>query len=158
MNTLRFEKIEIERVPGVTRENRFRIEDLSKDINLVFGPNGSGKSITGQSLLSLIWPAATNQSRPTMSGTWSLDGSRWDVELDAGHATWHRDGVSSEPPSLPSSESKAQHWLGLRELLGDDGPDGADTTMFARRIARELLGGFDLDAAGDELDYTLDEF
>ena len=136
MNTLRFEKIQIDRVPGITLENRFGIEDLSRDINLVFGPNGSGKSITGQSLLSLIWPTATTLMRPMLSGTWSLGGSRWDIELEAEHATYRRDGVATGPPSLPSSESRTQHWLGLRELLGDDGPDGADTSTFAQRIAR----------------------
>lgn len=154
MSALQFQKIEIDRLAGIPRGSGFRLEELSMDINLIHGPNGSGKSLTGQALLALVWPTSTVLERPTVSGTWALGESTWDVELDAGHPTWRCDGVVADPPPLPSAESRAHHWLGLRELLSDDGPDAAATTMFARRIARELLGGFDLDAAGSTLGYT----
>lgn len=154
MPALQFKRIEIDRLAGIPRGSGFRLEDLSKDINLIHGPNGSGKSLTGQSLLALVWPSSTVLQRPTVSGTWVLGESTWDIELDAGHPTWRCDGVVVDPPTLPSAESRAHHWLGLRELLSDDGPDAAATDVFAQRIARELLGGFDLDAASSALGCT----
>jgi len=154
MSALQFQKIEIDRLAGIPRGSGFRLEELSKDINLIYGPNGSGKSLTGQSLLAMVWPASTVLERPTVSGTWALGESTWVIELDAGHPTWRCDGVVANPPPLPAAESRAHHWLGLRELLSDDGPEAAATTVFAQRIARELLGGFDLDAASSTLGYT----
>lgn len=153
MRTLQFETLDIDRLPGIPRGNGFRIEGLSPGINLVHGPNGAGKSLTGQSLLALIWPAATTLAHPTITGRWKLDDHMWDVDLEAGHATWRCDGGVADPPVLPSAESRSHHWLGLRELLGDSGPDAAATTAFAQRIAREMLGGYDLDTAGQRLNY-----
>jgi uncharacterized protein YhaN len=154
VNALRFKKLEIDRLAGIPRGSGFTIENLSKDINLIHGPNGSGKSLIGQSLLALVWPVATTLERPTVTGTWTVGDSDWSVELDAGHPMWRCDGVVSEPPSLPPAESRAHHWLGLRELLSDDGPDAAATNKFAERIACELLGGFDLDGAARSLGLT----
>lgn len=154
MSSLNFQKIEIDRLAGIPRGSGFRMDSLSNDINLIHGANGSGKSLTAQSLLALVWPASTLLERPTVSGTWTLGDRTWDIEIDAGHPTWRCDGEVVDPPPLPSVESRAHHWLGLRELLTDDGPDAAATTMFAQRIARELVGGFDLEGAASKLGLT----
>jgi len=154
MRTLRFEMIDIDRLPGIPRGSGFRIEKLSAGINLIHGPNGAGKSLTGKSLLALIWPAVTTLERPTITGRWQLDEHTWDVDLDAGHATWRRDGAAADPPPLPSAESRPHHWLGLRELLGDSGPDADANAAFAQRIAQEMLGGYDLDTAGSQLNFN----
>jgi uncharacterized protein YhaN len=151
VTALRFKKLEIVRLAGIPRGSGFALDGLSADINLIHGPNGVGKSLTGQSLLALIWPAVTTLERPTVTGIWTLAENSWSVDLDAGHPTWRCDGIACDPPSLPSAESRGHHWLGLRELLTDDGPDAAATSTFAERIALELLGGFDLDEAAQSL-------
>lgn len=154
MTVLRFQKVQIDRLAGIPRGSGFALEGLSKDINLIYGPNGSGKTLTGQSLLALLWPAATSLDRPSIAGAWRLGDDTWSVELDAGHPTWRCNGDASEPPALPSAELRAHHWLGLRELLTDEGPDALETSKFAERIARELLGGFDVDGAAQKLGFT----
>ncbi|MEQ9616830.1 MAG: hypothetical protein RLN60_02215 [Phycisphaerales bacterium] len=83
-----------------------------------------------------------------------LDDHQWVIDLDGGHPTWRRDGVPADPPALPPGESRAHHWLGLKELLVDDGLDGQATNAFAQRISREMLGGYDLDAAVSALGFS----
>lgn len=151
---LLFSELHVSRVPGVLPGGQFTLRDLSPDVNLIFGPNGSGKTLIGRSLLALIWPGHTRLVRPTLSGTWMLDDHQWVIDLDGGHPTWRKDGASADPPALPPGESRAHHWLGLKELLVDDGPDGQATNAFAQRISREMLGGYDLDAAASALGFS----
>lgn len=151
---LRFSELHVGRVPGVSPGGQFTLSDLSPDVNLIFGPNGSGKTLTGRSLLALIWPGHSRLVRPTISGSWALDDHQWVIDLDGGHPTWRKDGVSADPPALPPGESRTHHWLGLKELLVDDGPDGHAASAFAQRISREMLGGYDLDAAVSALGFS----
>jgi len=151
---LRFSELHVSRVPGVLPGGQFTLRDLSPDVNLIFGPNGSGKTLAGRSLLALIWPGHTRLMRPTLSGTWMLDDHQWVIDLDGGHPAWRKDGASADPPALPPGESQSHHWLGLKELLVDDGSDGQATDAFAQRISREMLGGYDLDAAALALGFS----
>lgn len=152
-------ELAIDRVPGIDRP--FALEDLSPGVNLIHGPNGAGKTQTGRAVHALVWPRTRETSReealdlgrPTLHGTWTLDGATWRVDLDGGHPTWRRGGAITDPPTLPSVESRAHHRLGLRELLADTGDDAGANVDFARRIARAMHGGIDFDEAGRRLGF-----
>ncbi|MHC4811065.1 MAG: hypothetical protein ACYTEV_11975, partial [Planctomycetota bacterium] len=142
-----FTELRVDRAPGVGPGDGFALADLSPGVNLIHGPNGSGKTVTGRTVMALLWPAASHFQRVTASGVWTLDGTRWTVDLDAGDPSWRCDGRPSDPPALPPAEARDHHWLGLRELLLEDGPDAEATASMARRIGLEMLGGYDIDAA-----------
>ncbi|MEM0982917.1 MAG: hypothetical protein AAGI17_03100, partial [Planctomycetota bacterium] len=151
MNRLAFESVRIDRLDGVPREQAFAIDGLRPGINIIHGPNGSGKTLTGRSMLALLWPSDTDLSHPVVAGIWTLDGEQWSAELEANRVVYRRDGTPVGPPTLPPSETRARHWLGLRELLATSGTSTADNDQFAAQIAREMLGGIDLDLAGRRL-------
>ncbi len=152
--SLRFTELRVDRLPGVPPGGGFVLRDLSPDVTLVHGPNGTGKTISGRALLDLVWPRGGDPRGRHVAGGWELDGATWSVQLDGSHVTWRRDGAEVEPPALPPPELRPHHWLGLRELLVDDGPDDERPDAFARRIAREMLGDYDLDAAVDALELS----
>lgn len=154
MSVLRFKTVEVHRLPGIPRGSGFTLDDLSTDINLIHGPNGAGKSLTGRTLLELLWPGTDSLDKPTVTGSWTLDGDTWRVEIESGHAIHRCNGVEAERPRLLPADSRLQHWLGLRELLATDGPDADATGAFAERIARELLGGFNLESVSTQLELT----
>ncbi len=145
--SLTFTDLRIDRAPGVGAGDGFALPDLSPGVNLIHGPNGSGKTITGRAVMALLWPAAAPLGRATVSGAWAEDDHRWTVEIDAGDPSWRCDGRPVDPPDLPPKEARGHHWLGLRELLLEDGPDADATVAMARRIGLEMLGGYDLEAA-----------
>ncbi len=145
--SLAFTDLRIDRAPGVAPGDGFALSDLSPGVNLIHGPNGSGKTITGRTVMSLLWPSVSDLGRATVSGSWIEGDHRWTVDIDAGDATWRCDGRPADAPQLPPSEARGHHWLGLRELLLEDGPDADATAAMARRIGLEMLGGHDLDAA-----------
>ncbi len=153
-DALRFTDLSIERAPGITAGGRFSFDGFSPALNLIYGPNGSGKTTAGKALLSLVWANNPKIERASLSGSWTLGDQRWRVDLDHGHPSWFQDGSPSGPPSLPSVDTRSQHWLGLRELLVENAGSEKETDVFARQIAREMLGGHDLEDAKKKLKLT----
>ena len=81
-----FAKVHVERMSGVGRGEGFVIKDLSRGINIIHGPNGSGKSTTVRVIHELLWPGRTGTEHAMVGGTYSLNGSAWQVDVDAGSA------------------------------------------------------------------------
>ena len=139
---LAFERLEIERLPGIERDG-FTLNDLSSGVTVVHGPNASGKSSAARAFEQLLWPEHGHGSRRRLRAVLHLGGERWEVELDHDREEWLRDGEPTDRPALPPAHHAERYGLALHDLLAADAGGGA----FARRVAEELAGGFDLAAA-----------
>ncbi len=144
---LAFDRLELARLPGLERGG-FTLEDLSPGISVIHGPNASGKSTTGRAIEQLLWPERGVGERRHLRGELRIGagrgGARWEVELEHDRRDWWRGGEPADGPALPPAHHADRYGLALHELVAVEGPaEGA----FARRIAEEAAGGFDLAAA-----------
>jgi energy-coupling factor transporter ATP-binding protein EcfA2 len=146
---LSINRIDIHRVPGVPRNRGFTVPWLFGGINVIYRLNGSGKSTTARCLQGLLWPAGTSMDRPTFSGEFVFDGNEWNIELEAGHAQARRDGNRADPPQLGPAENRHRYHLALDQLLQKE----ADPWNFAKIIAEESRGGYDLEGAAEALGF-----
>ncbi len=138
---VRFQKLEVDRVLGIRRGDRFTLNELSEEFNLICGPNGSGKSTTAKVIQELLWPGRTGLVRPSAGGVFRLADEEWSVLLDAGHPEFFCDGRNGNLPSVGPPENRYRYRLALDELLGEDNAE------FAKAIADASQGGFDLESA-----------
>ena len=69
-----------------------------------------------------------------------------------GALTWTRDGERIEAPALPEHRFVSCYTLHLEDLLAGDADTDAD---IARRLVREMAGGYDLDAARRECGFSV---
>jgi DNA repair exonuclease SbcCD ATPase subunit len=142
-------RISIHRVPGIPRDHGFSIDELSHGVNIIYGPNGSGKSTTARCLHGLLWPYTTGMERPSFSGEFGLNEHVWSVEVDAGYPRVRRDGEHADVPSIGPAENRRRYHLALDELIQKE----ADHGNFAKIIAEESHGGYDLETAAERLGF-----
>ena len=141
---LRFQDIDIVRAVGI--HSPFQLDRLSPGINLIHGPNGIGKTRTAHALQALIWPA-TSSDRAEIGGTLAHGDECWRVALDHGTTRYQRTGVpeASRVMTATSADHRDRYLLTLTDLLL------ADNREFARAIAREAAGGYDLERARNDM-------
>ncbi len=144
-SALVFRRLDVRRTPGI--ETPFVIENLTAGINITYGPNASGKSTTALVLQMLLWNDLPDWSRASLAAQIDLDGSAWDVEVDAGVSRARQDGSEAASLPLDASDFRDRYVLTLHDLLQADNAD------FAGVILRESAGGYDVTAARDELGY-----
>ncbi|MFW5653689.1 MAG: hypothetical protein ACOC0P_06545, partial [Planctomycetota bacterium] len=138
--------LEIHRVPKrVDHGSGFGLRDLEPGVVLIHGPNGSGKSTSALVLQELLQPGATSLERVSAVGKVSTADGQWEIELDAGYRLTRRNGVSDDAPDFGPVDDAERYRLALDELLRHD------DQQFARQIALESQGGFDLKKAGKTL-------
>ncbi|MCB9535527.1 MAG: AAA family ATPase [Myxococcales bacterium] len=129
------QRLHVRHAPGLPAG--VALTDLRPGPNLVVGPNASGKSTLARALRATLWPSAA-QPGVTADATWRHGDVALEVSLHGDRATW-----SSPPPPLPDATLSARYRLGLAELLRA----GEVDARLARALARELAGGYDVDAA-----------
>ena len=138
---LAFERLAVRRMPGF-EGGGFSLTDLSPGVNVIHGPNASGKTTAARAIRTLLWPAGRG-ARVSLAGVLSLDGERWEVDLDHGRLRWRRRGAEADPPPLPPPETADRYGLALHDLL----QAGVKGQELAAAVAREAAGGYDLEAA-----------
>jgi hypothetical protein len=131
-------------MPGIP--DGFVLPELSGGVTVVFGPNASGKSSTARAIEAALWPSRAARRDISVVAEYAMDGSRFRVEVDAGHVAVQRDGSDARAPELPAPELLHRYRLSLHELIASDNAD------FAREIARQSAGGYDLAAAAAALE------
>ncbi len=118
-------------------------------INIVTGPQGSGKTTTAEAIQHLFWPNAARAARPWLSGTLALnDDITYDVELEATHCSYLRDGSNVPCPARTDVGVRDRYRLSLHELLTAEDAD------LAARIQLEINGGYDLNSAAQRLGFS----
>lgn len=135
----------IYKMPGFPR-GMDTLDDLAANINIITGPNASGKSSTARIIQQLIWHNKTKGLN--IDGSVVLDGETWEIKIDSDKITIQRDGKDDELSGIPASEGQDRYSLALHELVQANEDD------LATEIVKQSIGGYDLDAAKQNLNYS----
>ena len=135
-------RLTVIRMPGF-EEQGFSLDELSQGLNLVIGPNASGKTTACRAIQGLLWPETLSDVSPVaLLGEWVEDGDVLLLRVEGTRRTCQRDGAPAEAPPLPGS-----HLATCFTITIDDLFEGKDTDdALAARVAREMAGGYDLNA------------
>ena len=148
-NAYNFESLLLRRGPGVVAGG-LELDDLCPGINIVYGANASGKTTLSRALHTALWPDAPALADAELEAVLHRGEDRWLLRFERGRAQVLQNGAKADDgPRVPPARARDRYYLSLHDLLAADGD------AFARRIARESAGGYDIDAAGDELDYSV---
>ena len=169
---MRLRRLAIRRLPGIPRPG-FELDGFADGINVVVGPNASGKTSIPRAVRAALYGEELARESVEVEAVFALgaresegdgDGSRdgsgagdgigtaegdgdglvQSVRTGAAAPVWTRDGERIEAPALPEHRFVSCFTLHIEDLLAGD----ADTeTEIAQRLAREMAGGYDLDAA-----------
>lgn len=142
---MRLRSLTINALPGI--DSRFTFEPPDAGVTLVTGPNGIGKSSLARALRHLLAPARNDPLALSLEAEFDSGDSRWQVRRNGSQILWLRNGEADTAPSLPSGGQMNLYRLSMESLLSDDDDD----KQLAKRIGRDLRGGFDLDALRDTL-------
>jgi DNA repair exonuclease SbcCD ATPase subunit len=144
-DALHVRELRVRRLYGIDLDG-LGATDLGAGVNVIYGPNGRGKTTLGHAIHGLLWPDALREHRPTLEGRFTLDAEDWRVDLDAGLARYSLRGRDATPPLIDGAD-RHRYRLSLHELLKADGAD------FAQAIRRDAVGGMDVDAAAEALEF-----
>lgn len=149
-DAITFEEIELTQVRGFSGAGPV-IRDLSGGMNVVYGTNASGKTTLAKAIQTLLWPEEPSLKNASLRAVLRCGDVIWDADYRWGRSALQaRNAPGAEPPALGPSQHRDRYYLGLQELVQTD-----DGKSFAQHIARESTGGFDVEAAAEQLEYEL---
>ncbi len=122
------------------------LKDLAANINIIAGANASGKSSIARIIQQLVW--RDNTKGLNVEGSVILDKEPWEIKIDSKNITVQRNGNEDEFSGIPAVEGKHRYLLALHKLV-----EGHDNDL-AKEIAKQSIGGFDLDAVQKNLEYS----
>lgn len=135
---LHFKTLTVRRMPGF--EMGFSLQNLQPGLNIIYGPNGSGKTTLVRAMMSLLWPELA-PDKAEVSAQCALDGASWYLDCGAGYHRCEKAGKSQSLPLGTTADLSARYLLSLHDLLVKE------DRHFARIIAQEMAGGYDVRAA-----------
>ena len=123
-------------------------DEFSGKLNIISGPNGSGKSSTARSIQRIIWSSENN--KPVNITARAIFGEHdWLFKSRDGVEKQFIDQTESDLKTLlPATEAKDRYLLSLHDLIKSDDED------LARLMVRESNGGYDVEEAKKQLDYS----
>jgi len=153
LDPLCFTDVEIDRLYDM--RHGLSVRDLSPGINIVYGPNGSGKTTLARGLRGLLWPATLQQHSavPILSGRYHVGDTPRRTAIDGDAVAHQQNGQPASAPSLPPTEHERRYYLHLHDLIA--ATEGSDPDTFAQAILQEAVGGYDIDAAAEALDFGI---
>ncbi|MFW5916380.1 MAG: hypothetical protein ACOCTM_02785, partial [Bacteroidota bacterium] len=140
-----FRELSIDKMPGFPRGME-TYENFSPHINIIAGPNASGKSSTARVIRELIWKKKNNQTQAEAFA--DVGGESWKIRMDFGNIETQRNGQRDNLAGLPAAETESRYRLALHELVK------TEEKGLAGYIVRESIGGYNLNAAENELGYS----
>ena len=164
---MRLRRIAVRRLPGIPRPG-FELDGFADGINVIVGPNASGKTSIPRALRAALYGEELARESVDVEATFALGDRRGEGERGGkedgndgngpgecliqaartgGALIWTRDGERIEAPALPEQRFVSCYTLHIEDLLAGDADTDAD---IARRLMREMAGGYDLDAARRE--------
>ena len=137
--------LSIRKIPGFP-SGMESLNDLAANVNIITGPNASGKSSTAHAIQELIWHNNTKGLR--IQGSVKIDNDTWQIDIDSGRIIEEKNGINDQIKGLPSLEGHKRYLLALQNFVEGDEND------LAKEIAKQSIGGFDLEAAQSSLGYS----
>ncbi|MDD2635699.1 MAG: hypothetical protein PHW82_09400 [Bacteroidales bacterium] len=137
--------LSIRKMPGFPRGLK-SLNDFASNINIITGVNASGKSSVSRVIQQLIWH--DNTKGLDVKASVSLDKDLWGIHIDSDKIIVQRNGNQDQISGLPTAESKHRYLLALHKLV-----EGKENDL-AKEIAKQSIGGFDLDAVQTSLEYS----
>ena len=113
------------------------LTDLHPGLNIIVGPNAAGKSTLSRTVRGMLW-ASVAPDNVMATSTWVSGDEILAAELAHGRSTWR-----PRVPSTPPDDSADRYALDLHLLQAAQKAD----VDFARKLAVELSGGYDVTAA-----------
>jgi len=146
----------MEKVPFILKELSIRkmpglpsglkpYKEFSPNINIIAGPNASGKSSTARMIQQIVRQNNTDQAQA--QSVVEISHENWQINTDSKHTKVQREGVDTQLAGLPPAEAQGRYMLAFHELVNQQ------ERGLAKQILKESVGGFDLDQAGQELNY-----
>lgn len=142
---LRFEKVDIKKMPGLNHGIK-AFEELSPHINIIAGPNASGKSSTARAIQQLM--SQENIGNITAEGSFSIDEESWISHLDPSYIKTQKNGIDADLKAIPSDGEHSRYMLSLHELIVKEDKN------LAENILKDAIGGYDIEAAKNVLGYS----
>ncbi|MGM0645987.1 MAG: hypothetical protein ACQESV_06295 [Thermodesulfobacteriota bacterium] len=143
---MKLTRLEIIRLPGI--QPGFALEDIAPGINVVVGPNASGKSSLLRGLRAVLQSGRQDPAGMHVEARfWSPEDGELAATRLGGQLQWQQQGQPVPAPPLPDSRFLDCYTLTLEDLLQ---PAGQTDQEIAQRLARELAGGYDLDAVREQ--------
>ncbi len=138
-------ELSIRKMPGLPAGLK-SFKEFAPNINIIAGPNASGKSSTARMIQQIIRRNSTErmQARSVVE----IGRENWQVNLDSKYIKVQREGVDAQLTGLPPAETEERYLLALHELVNQE------EQGLAKQILKESVGGFDLDQAMQELNYS----
>ena len=140
-----FKQLSIYKMPGFPK-GLPAYRDLSPGINIIAGANASGKSSTARVIQELIWKRRESDIQAEASA--EADSDFWEIRLDSGRLRTQRNGRDEQILGLPPAEGGDRYMLALQDLVRED------EQGLAKHIVQESIGGYDLDLAEANLEYS----
>jgi len=137
--------LHIRKMPGLQRGLK-KLSDMSPHINIIAGPNASGKSSTARMIRQII--RRNNTTRLHAESEIQIDKEPWYINIDSRHITLQKNGIDDQLTGLPPAETQDRYMLAFHELVNHEEKD------LAKQLVREAVGGFDLDQAHSDLNYS----
>jgi len=138
-------ELSIRKMPGLPSGLK-SYKELSPNINIIAGPNASGKSSTARMIQQII--RRNNTERMQARSVVEIDRENWQVNIDSRHIKVQREGVDAQLTGLPPAETEGRYMLAFHELVNEE------EQGLAKQILKESVGGFDLDQAMQDLNYS----
>ena len=150
---MKLRRILVRRIPGIP-EPGFEIDRLGDGINVIVGPNASGKTSVLRAFRAALYARELAGKSIHVEATFDdgEDSGVVEVARVGTTVTWSRDGQRIEAPPLPEHRFVPCYTLHVENLLTSDADTDSD---IARHIARELAGGYDLEATRRECGFSV---
>lgn len=151
---MKLRRLAVRRLPGIAGPG-FEIDRFGDGVNVVVGPNASGKTSLLRAVRAALYAdELAGESVHVEAGFSAGDASPHTLAVArvGGAPTWMQDGERAGAPPLPDHRFVSCYTLHLEDLLASDA--GTDQEI-ALRIAREVAGGYDLEAARRDCGFSL---
>jgi DNA repair exonuclease SbcCD ATPase subunit len=144
---LQFKEINLRRMPGFQPPG-FTVEDLCEGITVLHGPNASGKTTLAGAIGAVLWPDHAPDGAEVRAQA-LIGNDEYIFDLQDSTARYQKNGVSTDRPLLPPSQTRDRAVLTLPELLRKTESDEA----LAKAVFEESTAGYNPRESASNLEF-----